>query len=583
MGSQAKRSLFLLLLVFLLAGWFIPPALAGERVEITLLATTDTHGNIYPVDYYRNVPASRGLAKVSTLVTRLRAAHPHTLLVDCGDTIQGTPLAYYFNRKDTKPPNPMMAVMNAVGYDAMVLGNHEFNFGLDILWKAKREARFPWLSANTESAYKDRVRRFEPYVIKNVAGVRVAIVGLTTPGIPRWEVPAHYRGYRFRDIVATAQKYVPLVRRKADVVVLAVHAGLDRDLATGERRPNEIPGENVVWEVAEGVPGVDAIVFGHTHQELPEKLVNGVLLVQPKNWAQSLGEIDFVLERDAPGKPWRLIEKHSRVHPLDDSVPPDEKILALARPYHEQTERYLDTPIAQSDRELDGRTARYEDHPLMDLMLKVQLEYGKADVATGAFFSPSVHFAQGQVTVRQIAALYPYENTLYTIELTGKQLREALEHAAGYFLPWPAPPGGSMIPKNRPGYDWDMAEGVSYKVDLSRPPGQRIVELTYRGQPLADDAKLRVAINSYRRWGGGRYDVYRTAPVVWTSADEMRDMLIDYVSKLGHIPTEADHNWEIVPPEARAALLQEATSPPAVAQRPQASHLRESTAPAPPQ
>lgn len=552
---------------FLLALSLAGSLFAAERVTITVLGTTDTHGHIYPVDYYRNQPANLGLAKVSTLVGRMRTSRPNTLLIDCGDTIQGTPLAYYFNRKDTKPANPTMAVMNAMGYDAMVVGNHEFNFGLDVLWRAKREAKFPWLSANTESSYKDKARRFPPYVIKNVAGVRVAILGLTTPGIPHWELPAHYRGYRFRGLVETAKRYVPLLRRQADVVLLAVHSGLGRDPETGEMRPGAIPGEDVVWTIAEEVPGVDAIMFGHSHGELSEKFVNGVLLVQPKNWAQSVAEIDFVLERDAPGKPWRLAEKHSRVHRMDETVPADEKILALARPYHEATERYLDTPIAQCDKELEGRTARYVDHPLMDLILKVQMEYGQADVTLGAFFNPSVHLAAGPVTLRQIAALYPYENTLYTIEVTGKVLREALEHSAAYFLPWPAPEGGSIIPKNRPGYDWDMAEGVSYKVDLSRPPGQRIVDLSYRGRPLDDATKLRLAVNNYRYSGGGRYNMYRGAPVLRTSAQEVRELLIEYVSKTGRVPTEADNNWEIIPPEARAALLQEAAGPAAVTAR----------------
>jgi 2',3'-cyclic-nucleotide 2'-phosphodiesterase/3'-nucleotidase len=163
-----------------------------------LLGTTDIHGNIEPLDYYANRPGNRGLAKIATLIRRVRAEQPHVLLLDSGDAIQGTPLAYYFARKGTGRRNPVIATMNALGYDAMALGNHEFNFGLDVLWKAKEEAHFPLLAANLRQNYPaGGVEYFPPYVIKTVANVRVGIIGLVTPGVPRWEIPAHYRGYEF--------------------------------------------------------------------------------------------------------------------------------------------------------------------------------------------------------------------------------------------------------------------------------------------------------------------------------------------------------------------------------------------------
>jgi len=532
--------------------------LAGDaptKVRLTLLGTTDIHGNIEPWDYYPDRPANRGLAKIATLVRRIRAAEPHVLLLDSGDTIQGTPLAYYFARKDTRPPNPTIAIMNALDYDAMACGNHEFNFGLPVLWKAKREAKFPFLAANLRQEYAHGVEHFPSYIIKRVAGVRVAIVGFITPGVPRWEIPAHYRGYEFESIVDAARRAIPEVRKQADLVVVIAHSGLGPDPESGQQGgADEIAGENAMLALAEQVPGIDVILFGHTHRELSEKFIHGVLLVQARNWGQSLARVDVEMERDAGGA-WQVASKHSATIPVTDEVPADPEILRLAEPYHRATQAYLDTPVATSAKELDGSTARYEDHPLVDLIHKVQMEYGRADVSLATMFYPGARIPAGKVTVRQIAALYIYENTLYTVEMTGAQLKEALEHAASFFPGWPFRPGQ---PPRLPGYNADSAEGVSYTMDLSQAEGQRIRELTFKGKPLEPTAKLRVAINNYRYTGGGHYDVFKGLPVVYRSPQETRELIIEYVTRTGTIPGTADDNWRIVPREALEAILREA-------------------------
>ncbi len=534
------------------------PAAAGDPpagVHLTLLGTTDIHGNIEPVDYYTNQPAKRGLAKIATLIRGVRAAEPHVLLLDSGDTIQGTPLAYYFARKDTSKANPTIAVMNALGYDAMATGNHEFNFGLEVLWKAKREARFPFLAANVRQEYKGGVSYFRPYIIKNVAGVRVGIVGFITPGVPRWEIPAHYRGYQFEPIVDAARRVIPEVRKQADLVVVIAHSGLELDPNTGQPfYPDQIPGENAMNALAMQVPGIDVILFGHTHREVSQAFINEVLLVQAKNWGQSLARVDVELKRDTQGA-WKVASKHSTTLPVTDAVAADPEILTLAEPYHQATQAYLDSPVATCAKELDGSTARYEDHPLVDLIHTVQMKYGGADVSLATMFYPAVRIPAGKVTVRQIAALYIYENTLYTVAMTGAQLKETLEHAASFFPGWPFRPGETP---RLPGYSADSAEGVSYTIDLTQPVGQRIRELTYKGKPLEPAAKLRVALNNYRYTGGGRYEVLKGLPVVYRSPQETRELIIEYVTRTATVPTTADGNWRIVPHEALEAILGEA-------------------------
>lgn len=552
------RCLVCLVVLLSLAFFLHAPRAAGDapaQVTLILLGTTDLHGNVMPVDYLANKPANQGLAKIATLVRRIRAEQPNTLLLDSGDTIQGTPLAYYFARKDISKPNPMITAMNALGYDAMALGNHDFNFGLDVLWKAKREAKFPMLAANLRQEYNQGVEYVQPYVIKTVAGVRVGIVGFVTPGVPRWEVPAHYRGYQFEPIVDAARRVIPEVRRQADLVVVIAHSGLERNPDTGQPyNRDQMTNENAMYALATEVPGIDVILYGHTHLEMKEKVINGVLLAQARNWGQSLARADVRMQRGSEGH-WRVVEKHSTTIPVTDAVPADAEIAKLAQPSHEATQAYLDTPIATCAKELDGSTARYEDHPLVDLIHKVQMEYGRADVSLATMFYPSARIPAGKVTYRQVAALYIYENTLYTVEMTGAQLKEALEHSASFFPAWPLPAGQ---PLHLPGYNADSAEGVSYIVDLRRPVGQRIQELACKGKPLDPNAKLRVALNNYRYAGGGHYTVFQGLPIVYRSAQEIRELLIEYVTQTGTIPAAADGNWKIVPAEAQQAIVREA-------------------------
>jgi len=530
---------------------------ARSQVNLTLLGTTDLHGNIFPFDYYANRPANRGLAKIATLVKQVREENRNVLLLDSGDTIQGTPLAYQFGKVDTRKPNPTIAAMNALHYDAMAVGNHEFNFGLPALLKAKREAKFPMLAANIVwEGPRTATGRFAPYIIKVIGGVKVAIVGLVTPGIPRWEIPDNYKDYTFEQIVPAAQRAVAEVRSRVDVVVAIVHSGLERDPVSNQPQRQEITGENAIYALAERVPGIDVILYGHTHSEMPQKIIKGALLAQAKNWGQSMAKVDIALEK--VGGAWKITSKHSTVLPVTDAVAADPEIIALAQPYHDATQVALDAPIADCAVDLDGSRARYEDHPFVDLIHKVQMEYGKADISFATLFLPTARIPAGKVSVRQIASLYIYENTLYTIELTGAQVLAAMEHAAGMFTAWPLKEGERI---RLPGYSSDIAEGVDYEIDLSQPAGSRVKNVRYQGKPLDPTAKFRVAINNYRYTGGGQYTMFKDKPILYTSPQEVRELMIEYVRRTGVLPATADHNWRILQKEAVDAMVAEATRP----------------------
>jgi 2',3'-cyclic-nucleotide 2'-phosphodiesterase/3'-nucleotidase len=320
---------------------------ASSRVHITILGTTDLHGNIYPIDYYTNKPDNRGLAKIATLIKKVRGENSNTLLIDSGDTIQGTPLAYYHNKKNNEPVNPMMLVMSALNYDAMAVGNHEYNFGLKVLEKARNEAKFPWLSANTYKSGTEKTH-YQPYLIKEVAGVRVGILGLTTPGIPNWENKPNYEGLEFREPLTEAKKWVPVMREKdrADLVVIAMHMGIEEDLRTGVVNPSQVTNENQAVAIARGVAGVDVIFMGHTHRDVPDLLVNGVLLTQANHWGRHLARADFYLDKE--GDRWRVHAKGARTIAADNSVEPDAEALKLSEPYDRETQAWLSQSIGES-------------------------------------------------------------------------------------------------------------------------------------------------------------------------------------------------------------------------------------------
>ncbi len=543
-----------LLLLAVPAGRGAPAASgsAGETVHLTVLGTTDTHGNLWPYDYLAGKPVERGLAKVASYVKQVRTRQPNTLVVDSGDSFQGSPLAYLSAVKFPREANPLVAAMNAIGYDAIATGNHDFEFGAETLCRLRKEARFPILAANVVSPPNAACRSFPPFVIRQVGGVRVAILGMVTPSTPHWVPPEDLQGYEFRDIVETAQQYVPRLRREADLVLIVVHSGLGRGVETVLPQEQEFPEENRTLDLAQEVPGIDAIFVGHSHGELAGREVNGVLLVQAKYWGQSVAQVEFLLARQADR--WKVRERHSRVVPMDAAIAADPEVLELTRAAHERTQAYLNTVVGHLERDLDGRTGRFEDNPLVDLIQRAQLHHSQAEVSLATLFSNRSYMRAGPVRMRDVYRLYYYDNRLYMVEITGAQLKEVLEYAAGYFRQFPWPEGSSSLTNFR-GYHYDMAEGVSYRIDLSRPPGKRILDLQFQGAPLAPDRRLRLALNSHRWSGGGGYEMIRHARIIRRVGTDVRELIADYLRERHQAPTDANHNWAIFPSAARDALL----------------------------
>ncbi|RZU75740.1 2',3'-cyclic-nucleotide 2'-phosphodiesterase/3'-nucleotidase [Micromonospora kangleipakensis] len=562
------------------------PARAAESKgpktwDLTVLGTSDTHGNVYNWDYYKDAEFDDskhndvGVAKLATLVNQIRAERGSkpTLVLDAGDTIQGTPLATYYAKQEpittTGETHPMANAMNVLKYDAVTLGNHEFNYGLPLLAQWIGQLGFPALAANAINEATGKPA-FLPYVIKNVAlggydspTLKVGILGLTNPGVAIWDKANVEGKLVFADMIATAAKWVPIMReRGADIIIISAHGG---DSGTSSYGP-ELPNENPVALIAEQVPGIDAILFGHAHNEVVQKFVTNtatgeqVLTSEPSKWGQRLTRMDFTVAKQN-GR-WRVLSKSATMLNTN-TVVEDPAVLAAVRGQHTKTVSYVNTVVARSSVELSAAESRYKDTPILDFINHVQTEVvigalagtayaGLPVLSIAAPFSRTAIFPQGDVRIRDVAGLYVYDNTLEAVVLTGAEVKAYLEYSAKYFKTFAV--GETVDPANIsdplvPDYNYDVISGVDYDIDISKPVGQRISRLVLPGTdtPVAADAQFVIAVNNYRRSGGGNFPgIVKTQ--VYNQQQEIRQLLIDWAQAKGVIdPADFfEPNWKLV-------------------------------------
>ncbi|MFC3298427.1 bifunctional metallophosphatase/5'-nucleotidase [Arthrobacter agilis] len=549
-----------------------------RTATITVMGTSDLHGYIENWDYFTNAEYDDaahndvGLAKVSGLINQVRADRGagSTVLIDAGDTIQGTSLTDYFANvqpvDETGESHPMAAAMNAMGYDAAALGNHEFNYGLPLLRTFEDQLDFPLLGANVVD-WDSGAAAFTPYVIKTVKvtgqkPIRVGILGLTNPGVAIWDKNNVEGELRFPGIVEQARKYVPEMKAAgADVVVVSSHSGTSGTSSYG----GDLPTENASTELAEQVPGIDAVLVGHAHQEIPERFVTNeqtgesVLLTEPKNWGMRLSVMDFELTK-VRGQ-WDVTSARSELLNAN-TVPADPVISTLISEQHQRVIDYVNTAIGTATETMSAADARFRDTAVMDFVNEVQagavakaLEgTPNADLPVLSIVAPFNRAAvipEGPVTIRDVAGLYVFPNTLFGVEMTGAQVKDYLEYSARYFTR--TDPGAPVDPATltnadgTPDYNYDMMSGVSYDIDISKPVGQRITDLTYAGAPIDPAQRFAVATNNYRQSGGGNFPHIATAPVLVNQTTEIRQLLIDYLITEETIDpsTFFEENWQL--------------------------------------
>ncbi|QXE01256.1 bifunctional UDP-sugar hydrolase/5'-nucleotidase [Terribacillus sp. DMT04] len=523
--------------------------MSENTTNITLLVTSDVHGNIFPTTYRDREPAPLGLARVATLIRQIRQEKEHVLLLDNGDMIQGTPLTYHHAKYGAAEDNPMIRCMNELRYDAAVIGNHEFNYGMPYLQAAIQSAAFPYLCSNILDKTKKEPVFGKPYKILMANGVKLAILGVTTHFIPNWEDPNHIEGLAFEHVLESTRRWVKKVREEEqpDVLVVAYHGGFERDLETGS--PTEsLTGENVGYEICHSIEGIDVLVTGHQHRTLAEK-VNGVTVIQPGSTGAFLGEVTIDVEQLHNKK--KSVTTESTLHPITNEIEPDEQLLTLVSSYENETQKWLDQPIGKIDGDMiihDAFETRIKETAFIEFINKVQMDAAGVDISSTALFhNASPGFPQ-DITMRDIVANYIYPNTLKVIEITGADMKQALELSATYFsldedLELEVSP--SFLEPKPQHYNYDMWEGISYTLDISREVGDRVQGLSIKENPVLADETYQVVMNNYRAAGGGDYIMFKGKPVVREITTDMTELIADYISQRKVIEAACNHNWQV--------------------------------------
>jgi 2',3'-cyclic-nucleotide 2'-phosphodiesterase/3'-nucleotidase len=550
-----------------------PQSAANHTFQLTVLGTTDLHGHGENWDYFKNAEYddSRhndvGLAKVSTAVDDIRAekGRDHTLLIDAGDTIQGTPLSTYYAKVDPitdgHVTHPMALAMNAIGYDAAAIGNHEFNYGIPLLDEFAKQVNFPLLSANVIDDATGQPH-FTPWIMKTISvpgskPIHVGIVGFTTPGVALWDKHNVQGKLSFPGIVEEARKVIPEVKAAgADVVVVTSHSGVEGTSSYGP----ELPTENASALLAQEVPGIDAVLVGHSHRDIPQMYVTNeqtgkqVLLAEPALWGERVSDMELTLTKNH-GQ-WSVTGSSS-TNINTNAYPEDPNILQLLKPEHDTVVQWVNTPIGNSVQAMDSSESRYKDTPIIDLINQVQTDAvttalaGTAEsslpvVSIAAPFSRTASFPAGPVSIRDVAGLYIYDNTLLAVKMTGAELKDYLEYSARYFNR--LAPGDPVnvdtltnavtadAPTGIPDYNDDELSGISYDINISQPAGSRIENLRLPDDtPVQPDQEFVVAVNNYRESGGGGFPHIKDAPVLMDQQQDIRQLIIDWVTAKGSV------------------------------------------------
>jgi len=555
----------------------------GKNVELNVFTTNDEHGWIFDWDFAkesqrmsRGNPRPSGLARVSTLYKKLSAEYDNSMLLSAGDSIQGTILSYYYNFIENDVINPIPALYSKMGYEAWTIGNHEVEQGYDVLLKIANEmddAGIAVLGANDVYSDDNSKPSFKPYYIKEVEGVRIGVLGLTTPGMPMWLSAETRKGHDYLDMVETAKKYVTILREveKVDVLIGMFHSGMNSAYDIAKSKAAGVPPANGSMMVAEaiggGSMGIDAIITGHSHKVIDDEqntefkdettnFINGVKFVQAKNWGERLGHMTISVA--GKGDKWSVENVAVKTYSMEN-VEEDPEILEHIATYINGGKGYAAQVVGIATADLPSLKSYYEETAIVDLIQDTQIHFSGADISIAAAFNPSLTIATGDITVGTVAGIYIYENFLNAVELTGHQLKDYLEYSSKYFNVI-TEENVDMVPLVNPdvrGYNYDMAQGLKYDIDITKEPGNRIVNITnLDGSAFDMDKVYAVTLNSYRYNGGGGHlqaagvldKGVITTKTTYKSSGAMRDLMIEYLKVVKTWgPENTVENWKLIP------------------------------------
>ncbi len=524
-----------------------PPVQHPDTAHIVIVATTDVHGHATDWDYTANRPFPGGLSRVATIVDSLKVTYPGQVVVlDAGDLIQGDAFARYFSRIAPRDPHPVIEAMNLTGYDVATPGNHDFDWGLSAMRKIIAGAAFPYVSGNIYTLPADTLL-YPPFVVLQRQGVRVGVTGFTTPGAMVWNRDQLQGKLRIDRISTAASRIMEPLRREADLSVALVHSGLGESSSYDTAA---VGNENAAAALARLPHRPDLVIVGHSHREIRDSLLGGVHFVQPKPFAGSVSVTHARMAR-TKGR-WKPVSIRSELVSTT-GIPASLRLGQRLGPAHQAVLAWADSAIGEATAAMPAVSARMEPTAILNFVNAVQLKRTGADLSATSAFDLTAGFDSGTIRMRHVEALYPFDNTLRAVRISGAQLKDYLEHSARYFKADAA--GRISLNSSMPGYDYDVIAGARYDIDLRRPVGDRIRNLTVHRRPVARSDSFTLAVNSHRQTGAGGYLMLRAAPVVYDRRENIRDLLIEEIRARKTIaPSEyARREWRIVPEMAASA------------------------------
>ena len=545
----------------------------NREVNLSILETTDIHGVILPYDFIEKKNLDASQAATFTYVQKVRQEKDATILLDDGDNLQGQPEVYYYNFIDTVTPHLVPEVMNYMQYDAATAGNHDIETGHAVYDRLVKMYNFPLLAANAVDIRTGKPY-FKPYCIIYRKGIKIAVLGMVTPAIPNWLPEELYKGIEFEDMVTTARKWMPeILAQKPDLVVGLFHSGWDKS-------EEELRGDNQMLEngsaaVAYNVPGFDIIMAGHDHRLANEKFINKegdtILVLDGGSHSQKVAEADiFFSGKKINGR--RVKRISGKLIDVAD-YKPDEGFMDKFKPQFDTISEYVNRVIGTSDETISSRDAYFGPSAFVGMIHSVQLAITGADISFAAPLSFDVQISKGPVTVGDMFKLYRFENMLYTMTMSGEEIRKYIEYSYAEWLNTMKKPGDLLLKlrlgkngrpllingkarfQNQP-YNFDSAAGIDYTVDVTKPAGFRVhITGMSDGKPFLKNKIYRVAVNSYRGNGGGGHfiegagiskDELRSRVIASTDRD-LRYYIMKYIEEKKTIKPEPGNNWKIIP------------------------------------